>query len=79
MAIEEGVRCPACSRAVVPRLWFTNKRNPIAYRKAQHICPYCGGIMYETGGGVNWAAVAVLMVVLGACALVILMTVASRR
>lgn len=79
MAIEEGVQCPECRRAVVPRLWFTGERNPIAYRKAQHICPYCGVVMYQTGGGVNWPAVAILLVVFGACALAILFAVMSRR
>jgi DNA-directed RNA polymerase subunit RPC12/RpoP len=79
MAIEEGIECPACSRAVAPRLLFTGERNPLAYRKAQHICPYCGVIMYETGGGVNWAAVFILLLVFGACALVILRLVMSRR
>jgi ribosomal protein S27E len=79
MAIQEGIRCPECSRTVVPRLLFRGERNPIAYRKAQHICSYCGVVMYETGGGVNWAAVVILLVVFGACALVILMAVKSRR
>lgn len=79
MAIEEGVECPSCRRAVVPRLWLTGERNPVAYRKAQHLCPYCGVIMYETGGGVNWAAVTILLIVFGACALVILAAFLSRR
>lgn len=79
MAIEEEVRCPNCSRAVVPRLVFKGERNPIAYRKAEHVCPYCGVVMYETGGGVNWWAVAILMAVFGTCALVLVLTFMSRR
>lgn len=79
MAIEEGVKCPNCGRAVVPRLWITGERNPVAYRKARHLCPYCGVTMYETGGGANWTAVAILLLVFGTCALVILITVTSRR
>jgi ribosomal protein S27E len=79
MAIEGGVRCPECSRAVVPRLLFKGERNPIAYRKAEHICPYCGAIMYETGGGMNWWAVLILLIVFGACVLALVMTFMSRR
>ncbi len=79
MAIEEGVRCPGCQRSVVPRLLFKGERNPIAYRKAEHLCPYCGVIMYETGGGVNWWAVLLLLIVFGACALALVMTFMSRH
>lgn len=79
MAIEEGVECPECNRAVVPRLLITREHNPVAYRKAQHICPYCGVTMYVTGGGVNWTAVIILLLVFGACALVLLAAFTSRR
>lgn len=79
MAIEEGVKCPNCGHAVVPRLWLTGERNPIAYWKTRHLCPYCGAVMYERGGGVNWTAVTLLLIVFGACALVLLMLVLSRR
>ena len=72
MSIEEGVKCPECGRAVVPRLLFTGGRSPITYRKAQHICPFCGVIMYKTGGGVNWTAVVILLTILGLCTLVLL-------
>jgi predicted RNA-binding Zn-ribbon protein involved in translation (DUF1610 family) len=79
MAIEEGVRCPECGRTVFPRLLFKGERNPVAYRKAEHVCPYCGVVMYETGGGLNWWAVLILLIVFGACALVLVMTFMSRR
>lgn len=79
MAIEEGVRCPNCGRDVVPRLLLKGERNPIAYRKAEHICPYCGAVMYESGGGVNWWAVTILAVVFAACALALVMLFLSRR
>jgi ribosomal protein S27E len=72
MSIEEGVKCPECGQAVVPRLLFTGERSPITYRKAQHICPFCGVIMYKTGGGVNWMAVVILLTILGLCTLVLL-------
>jgi hypothetical protein len=77
MAIEEGVECPACRRSVVPRLLFRNERNLVVYRKAEHVCPYCGAVMYESGGGVNWKAVALLLIVFAACALAIILTFIS--
>jgi predicted RNA-binding Zn-ribbon protein involved in translation (DUF1610 family) len=79
MAIEEGIRCANCGRAVVPRLLFKGERNPITYRKAEHVCPFCGVVMYVTGGGVNWPAALILLAVFGACALVLVMTFMSRR
>jgi hypothetical protein len=50
MAMEEHIECPSCKRAVVPRLWF-NGGDFMSYMKTQHICPFCGIVMYETGGG----------------------------
>lgn len=49
METEERVRCPHCSRAVVPRLWLTGG-DFLTYKTTQHLCPYCGVVMYETGG-----------------------------
>jgi ribosomal protein S27E len=79
MAIEEGVTCPECGRTVVPRLLLKGQRNPVAYRKTEHLCPYCGVVMYETGGGVNVWAVLTLLIVFGTCALILIMTFMSRR
>jgi hypothetical protein len=64
---------------VVPRLWFTGERNPFAYRRVQHICPYCGAVMYVTGGGVNWAMTIYILVVIAACALFLLVALKLRR
>jgi hypothetical protein len=50
------VLCNSCQKTSVPRLLH---RNPIfshllfirlRYSKTQHICPFCGTCMYETGG-----------------------------
>lgn len=79
MAIEEGVECPGCRRAVVPRLLFINERNVVAYRKTQHICPYCGVIMYQTGGGVNWTNLIIIILAVAACGLIFLAAVISQR
>lgn len=56
MSADENIKCPGCKRAVVPRLWFTGG-DYMSYIKTQHVCPYCGVVMYETGGGYKRAAV----------------------
>jgi hypothetical protein len=50
MVIEKYIECPRCQRAVVPRLWFVGG-DFMSYMKTQHVCPFCGIVMYETGGG----------------------------
>jgi predicted RNA-binding Zn-ribbon protein involved in translation (DUF1610 family) len=49
MTGEDRVECPGCGRAVVPRLWLTGG-DFLTYKTTQHLCPYCGVVMYETGG-----------------------------
>lgn len=49
MAVEEPIKCPHCDRAVVPRLWLTGG-DFLTYIRTQHLCPFCGVVMYETGG-----------------------------
>jgi hypothetical protein len=49
MAVEERVECPNCRRAVIPRLWLTGG-DFLTYKTTQHLCQYCGVVMYETGG-----------------------------
>lgn len=78
MAIEESVECPWCKRAVVPRLWF-NEKTLITYRKVQHICPFCGSVMYKTGGGVNWTATIILLITFSICALFLIVTLRLRH
>lgn len=50
MAVQELVECPGCRRSVTPRLWLTGG-DVLTYMTTQHLCPYCGVVMYETGGG----------------------------
>lgn len=42
------IKCPSCSRNVVPRLWHVRK--PLSYMRTYHLCPFCGVSMYQTGG-----------------------------
>ncbi len=49
MELDERVRCQHCGSAVVPRLWLTGG-DFLTYKTTQHLCPYCGVVMYQTGG-----------------------------
>jgi hypothetical protein len=50
-----GIDCNNCGRNVVPRLWHYERPffEGAAYMRTQHICPFCGVCMYETGGELN--------------------------
>lgn len=49
------VDCPQCHRQCVPRLWHYSPfwGGAIRYSKIQHLCPFCGCCMYETGGSIT--------------------------
>jgi predicted RNA-binding Zn-ribbon protein involved in translation (DUF1610 family) len=43
---RDTIACTSCSRNIVPRLWHvTNFR----VTRTQHICPFCGRVLYITG------------------------------
>lgn len=48
----DTVKCGSCSGNVVPRLWHYGG-GIASYMKTQHMCPLCGVVMYETGGGIR--------------------------
>ena len=61
----DAITCNSCNRKVVPRLWhyrlwtdrlLANRFFNVEYMKTQHICPLCGVIMFETGGGMTLPA-----------------------
>jgi hypothetical protein len=52
MKSGDGIVCPSCQREVVPRLWHYGG-GTLTYMTTQHMCPYCGVVMYETGGNVR--------------------------
>jgi ribosomal protein S27AE len=63
---DDRIICPGCGRGVVPRLWHYGGTS-FTYARVQHLCPFCGLVMYETGGGIRWgclAPVLLLVVVL---------------
>jgi ribosomal protein S27AE len=61
MAENERIECPNCGRAVVPRLWLTGG-DFLTYKTTQHMCPYCGVVMYETGGSYKRTQTIIAMV-----------------
>jgi hypothetical protein len=63
MASEKYIECPRCQRAVVPRLWFVGG-DFLSYMKTQHVCPFCGIVMYETGGGYKRKAVIATIIII---------------
>jgi hypothetical protein len=75
MAIEDYIKCPHCERAVIPRLLFSGG-DYMSYMTTQHICPFCGIVMYKTGGGYKRRAViaTVVAVILILLALIIFLS-----
>lgn len=79
MAHGEGVRCPGCGRSVVPRLWHYGG-GALTYVKRQHLCPFCGAVMYESGGGFRWGCLLPLILIPLVTGLIfILITLARLR
>lgn len=76
MAIEESIKCPHCGRSVVPRLWLTGG-DFLTYIRTQHLCPFCGVVMYETGGTYKRGPLIATAVALG-LVLIVLLVVALR-
>ena len=56
----EKVPCKSCGKSCIPKLWhyapFFSSLSIISvrYMKTQHLCPYCGDVMYESGGGLTF-------------------------
>lgn len=62
MAADNNIECPRCGRRVVPRLWHYGG-SALSYMKIQHLCPFCGVAMYESGGGVKWGCLLPLLLI----------------
>lgn len=59
---DELISCTSCGRRSVPRLWH-HGGGRLTYMRTQHLCPFCGVVLYETGGGVRWGCFIVLLLV----------------
>lgn len=69
MTVEDRIECPRCGRAVVPHLHFYDG-SAVTFSRVQHICPFCGAVLFESGGGVRWGMVIPLLVTIGAGCLI---------
>lgn len=77
---DDRVGCPRCGRQAVPKLWHVRRR--LSYQVIQHVCPFCGVVMYETGGQPRWGCIiAILIAILlfTLPAIITFITVAVRR
>lgn len=80
MAKDEGILCPKCGRQVTPKLWHVRKK--LSHMVTQHLCPFCGAVMYESGGEPRWGCIiAILIAILlfTLPAIITFITVALRR
>ena len=57
---DERIQCPRCGRQVIPRLWHVRKR--LSHMMTQHLCPFCGAVMYETGGEPRWGCIVAILI-----------------
>lgn len=55
-----NVKCKKCDKSSVPRLWHYGG-SVFTYMKTQHICPFCGVCMYESGGGISGMGKVILL------------------
>lgn len=56
----DRIACRNCRRNIVPRLWHYGGGR-LSYATTQHLCPFCGVLLYETGGGVRWGCLIILL------------------
>jgi len=47
--MSTAITCKSCGSNVVPKLWSYGG-GFFKYSTMQHICPFCGNVLYETGG-----------------------------
>ena len=59
---RDYIACGNCSRKIVPRLWHVTS---LGVTRTQHLCPFCGKVLFVTGPrGVGAVATALLHVAL---------------
>lgn len=57
-------------------------RKKLSHMVTQHLCPFCGAVMYETGGEPRWGciiAILIAILLLTLPAIITFLTVAMRR
>jgi ribosomal protein S27E len=66
MPIQDRIECQNCGRAVVPQLWV-DTRNRLEHPRFVRLCPFCGIVMSESGGGMDRGKLAFILGVSGLC------------
>jgi hypothetical protein len=59
---DERLSCAGCGRKIIPRLWHYGGGR-LTYIRTQHMCPFCGIVLHETGGGVRWGCLIALLLI----------------
>jgi len=77
MSVQDRIECRNCGRAVVPQLWVDN-RNRLEHPRFVRLCPFCGAIASESGGGINRGKLALILLVFGLCLLFFLLLAIHR-
>jgi hypothetical protein len=72
MSVQDTIECPRCGRSIVPRLNVYDESR-VTFGRVQHLCPLCGAVAFESGGGVRWGVVAALVVTIVTCLLIVVL------
>ncbi|WP_139309808.1 hypothetical protein [Teredinibacter haidensis] len=56
--MDERIDCNSCGKKCTPRLWHL-KGGFFRRKRIQHLCPYCGAVMYQSGGGIGLGVIGI--------------------
>lgn len=59
---NDRITCSGCGRKIIPRLWHYGG-GTFTYMRTQHQCPFCGIVMYESGGGFRLGCLLPLIII----------------
>jgi hypothetical protein len=76
--MDDRLDCKKCSKKMVPRLWHYGGSS-FSYMKTQHICPYCGAVQYESGGGLNRRAKVTLALLVAWLVLILFVSMGAPK
>lgn len=78
MVTEDRIQCPNCGRAVVPQLWV-DSRNRLERPRVRHLCPFCGDLLRESGGGMDRGMLALIIGSFCLCVLIFALLLLKSR
>jgi hypothetical protein len=62
----------------VPQLWV-DTRNRMEHPRVVHLCPLCGATVRQSGGGLNWGTMGILIGSICVSALILIIVLMERR